>query len=64
MFARAPRSLYRVDTRDGGKAELLRPLSWREADCGSVVPDRPNVLVCAAFELVSDAWMIEDFNRR
>ena len=55
--------LFRVDTRGASPPTRVLTVSWRGADCTPVGPRRPDAFVCAAFDYVSDIWMIENFDQ-
>ena len=59
----AGQTLHRVDTRRSRTPEPIITLPFREADCTPAGPRRPNAFICAAFDFVSDVWMIENFDR-
>jgi Tol biopolymer transport system component len=55
--------IYRLDSRGGKKWELFLTPPFREAQCRPVGATRPNAFICAAFDLVSDIWKIDNFDR-
>lgn len=55
--------IYRLDSRGGSKGEIFMTPPFREAQCRPVGATRPNAFICAAFDLVSDIWRIDNFDR-
>lgn len=55
--------ISRLDSRGGKKGEVFLAPPFREAQCRPVGATRPNSFVCAAFDLTSDIWKIDNFDR-
>jgi DNA-binding SARP family transcriptional activator/Tol biopolymer transport system component len=55
--------VYRLDSRGGSKREIWITPPFREAQCRPVGATRPNAFICAAFDLVSDIWQIDNFDQ-
>jgi hypothetical protein len=64
IYAQEPRRLYRLDAQGSKPEQPILTLPWREADCTPAGPQRPRGFICAAFDFVSDVWMIENFDSR
>lgn len=62
QFPQSP-VVYRLDARGGKKWEIFVTPPFREAQCRPVGATRPNTFICAAFDLVSDVWKIDNFDR-
>jgi TolB protein len=60
--ARPSGSLYRLDVGGSRPPERVVDMIWRDSDCVPAGPRRPKAFVCAAFDFVSDVWMIENFD--
>jgi DNA-binding SARP family transcriptional activator/Tol biopolymer transport system component len=55
--------IYRLDSRGGKPEEIFLTPPFREAQCRPVGATRPNAFICAAFDLTSDIWKIDNFDR-
>lgn len=65
IYFQLPQSpvIYRLDSRGGSKGEIFMTPPFREAQCRPIGATRPNAFICAAFDLVSDVWRIDNFDR-
>ncbi len=63
IFGGSP-SIYMIDAKEVGPRRRLLTNPFRDAQCTSAGPLRPNAFVCAAFEFASDVWIIENFDLR
>lgn len=63
QFPQSP-IVYRLDARGGKKWELFLTPPFREAQCRPVGATRPNAFICAAFDLASDIWRVDNFDQR
>jgi DNA-binding SARP family transcriptional activator/Tol biopolymer transport system component len=65
IYFQLPQSpiIYRLDAQGGKKIELFMRPPFREAQCRPVGVTRPNAFICAAFDLASDIWEIDNFDR-
>jgi Tol biopolymer transport system component len=64
LYAQPPLvpTLFQVDVRGTRAPEQYLPPPFRTAECTHAGARRPNAFVCAAFDFVSDVWMIENFD--
>lgn len=61
IYAQGPgSSIYRIDSGRKSPPQLVLNAPFREAECTPV--RRVSTFVCAAFDLISDVWMIENFD--
>jgi Tol biopolymer transport system component len=64
IYFQLPQSpvIYRLDSRGGNEGEVFITPPFREARCKPVGATRPNAFICAAFDVVSDIWKIDNFD--
>jgi serine/threonine protein kinase len=56
-------ALFRIPAGGAKAPEAFLKTPFRDVECTPVGPTRPNVFVCAAFDFVSDVWMVEGEER-
>ncbi len=50
---------FRIRTRGANAPEPFLKTPFRDVECSPIGASRPNAFVCAAFDFVSDVWVIE-----
>jgi dipeptidyl aminopeptidase/acylaminoacyl peptidase len=64
IYAQSGKTFYRLSARAPRRAKPLGEVPWPDTDCTPAGPRHPDAFVCAAFDFVSDVWMIENFDSK
>jgi hypothetical protein len=64
VYAQEGQTLYRLDPGASRRAKALAEIPWPDSECIPAGARHPDAFVCAAFDFVSDVWMIENFGSK